>query len=152
MYIWCRHDTEKYGTVLKDIVRAVVPVLVHQSIYTTESEAGKTGFVRLKYFSTKYYLSKTLSFRPVLSGPESAAKISRNRTRRTPFLRLIFVDKWKAHEGDSQDWMRCAPPLPNEQSKEFQFASTNCVGIYGKRNGRDFKTKKKPGFMRPNCA
>jgi hypothetical protein len=37
--------------------------------------------------------------------------------------------------------MRYAPPLPNEQSKEFQFASTNCVGIYGKRNGRDFKTK-----------
>jgi hypothetical protein len=36
---------------------------------------------------------------------------------------------------------RSAPPLPNKQSKEFQLASTNCVGIYRKGNGREFKTK-----------
>ena len=37
--------------------------------------------------------------------------------------------------------MRCAPPLPNKQSKEFQLASAICVGIYGKRFGRQFRTK-----------
>ena len=27
-------------------------------------------------------------------------------------------------KGDLQDWMSCAAPLPNKQSKEFQVAST----------------------------
>jgi hypothetical protein len=35
---------------------------------------------------------------PFLSVAESAAKIRRNRTLRTPFLRLIFDDEWKAHK------------------------------------------------------
>ena len=48
----------------------------------------------------------------------------------------------KPKKGDLQDWMSCAAPLPNEQSKEFQLACTNCVGMYGKINGREFKTKK----------
>jgi hypothetical protein len=47
----------------------------------------------------------------------------------------------KPTKGDSQDWMSCAAPLSNKQSKEFQLAITNCVGMYGKRNVREFKTK-----------
>jgi hypothetical protein len=42
--------------------------------------------------------SVSIGLRPVLSVAESAAKISRNRTLRTPFLRLIFDDEWNAHE------------------------------------------------------
>jgi hypothetical protein len=46
-------------------------------------------------------------------------------------------------KGDAQDWMSCAAPLSNKQSKEFHLASTNCVGKYGKRNRREVKSKNK---------
>jgi hypothetical protein len=46
-------------------------------------------------------------FRPVLSVAELAAKLSRNRTLRTPFLRLIFDDGKKALQKlTPQDWIR----------------------------------------------
>jgi hypothetical protein len=82
--------------------------------------------------------------RPVLSVAESVAKTSRNRTLCTPFLRLIFDDKWKGHE-------RCLAGLdvhPLCQMKRvFQLSRSNCVGVYEKRNGLKFKTKNpSPGF------
>jgi hypothetical protein len=61
-----------------------------------------------------------LEVRPVPTAAGLAAKISRNRTLRTPFLRLIVDDGWKdLEEGARRISFKCEPDecflLPNVQ-------------------------------------
>ena len=70
-----------------------------------------------------------IQLRPVPSVAESAAKISRNRTLRVPFLRLIRDDGWNAPEDyaaelDSVVHRIVGSLLPNEQTiRQVYFSS-----------------------------
>ena len=71
---------------------------------------------------TKYFLPfLSIGLRPVPTVAESAAKITRNRTLRTPFLRLIRDDGWNASEDFAAEldpevhWI-VGSLLPNEQT------------------------------------
>jgi hypothetical protein len=96
----------------------------------------KAAPVRLSYLHDRSRSTIIGPFYPSQNQTQKFAKISHEsqpRTLTTPFFRLIFDDEWKAHErrlAGLDEMCRCASPLPNEQSKEFQLASTNCVG-YG---------------------